>query len=95
MKIDVIVRDVFQSVQAIIRGLDNQLTASENFAPEGIVGQVLTSTGTNTPPEYKTPTVENRTTDPASPAVGQMWYRTDTNELKIQSITGIKVVTLT
>lgn len=53
MRVDPVVRNLEESVKALIRGMDNQLTASENLAPEGTVGQVLTSRGPNEPPAYQ------------------------------------------
>lgn len=53
MRVDPVVRNLEESVKALIRGMDNKLTASENFAPEGTTGQVLTSNGPNVPPSYK------------------------------------------
>jgi len=53
MRVDLIVRDIKVAVETIIRGLDNRLTASENFAPEGDAGQVLTSNGSRMPPSYQ------------------------------------------
>ena len=94
MRIDIVVRDVMESVKAIIRGLDNQITASENLAPEGRERQVLTSNGSNIPPSYKTPTIQQLSADPASPVLGEMWVRTDLNELRIKSLSGTKSIGL-
>ena len=52
MRVDIVIRDNRETIGNLVRALDNRLTASENLAPEGEVGEVLTSTGPNTPPEY-------------------------------------------
>lgn len=54
MRLDTVVRDLAHSVRQILLALSNQLTASENFGPEGNVGEVLTSNGPNEPPSYQT-----------------------------------------
>lgn len=53
MRVDPVVRDLEESLKALIRGMDNRLTASENLAPEGTTGQVLMSNGPNEPPSYQ------------------------------------------
>lgn len=53
MRVDLHIRDTNETVKAIIRGLDNGLTASENMAPEGTEGQVLMSNGPGAPPSYQ------------------------------------------
>lgn len=53
MKIDAIIRDPVKTLQQIIRALSNGLRPEDNFAGGGKAGQVLTSTGPNTPPEWK------------------------------------------
>lgn len=52
MRVDIIVRDVRRTTEQIVRGLANGLTANENFGGQGIAGQVLISTGPNTPPVW-------------------------------------------
>lgn len=56
MRVDTIVRDVRRAVEQIVRVLAHGLTAEENFGGQGTVGQVLTSTGPNTPPTWQSAT---------------------------------------
>lgn len=53
MRVDPVVRNLEESLKQVIRGLDNRLTASENFAPEGTAGQALISNGSASPPSYQ------------------------------------------
>lgn len=53
MKFDNVVSDVVTTVKRILFGLDNGLTARDNFAPDGTAGQVLTSNGPNSPPTWQ------------------------------------------
>lgn len=52
MRIDPVIVKERNTLGQIIRGLDNGITARENMAPEGIVGQVLTSRGVNLAPMF-------------------------------------------
>ena len=53
MRVDLVIHEIYESVRALIRALDNGLTASENFSAEGEIGEVLTSRGPTQPPEYQ------------------------------------------
>lgn len=53
MRPDRIITDVMASLRKIMEGLDNNLTARNNFGPEGSLGQVLTSNGPDKPPSYQ------------------------------------------
>lgn len=53
MRVDSVLRDLSFSVKELLLAMDNRLTANENFSPEGINGQVLTSNGPNIPPSYQ------------------------------------------
>lgn len=53
MKIDRLVRDALATLKRVAIALDNNLTAQDNFGPEGTAGQVLTSNGPNLPPSYQ------------------------------------------
>jgi hypothetical protein len=59
MKIDVIIKDVGnpadvrRAFENIFRALSHGLAPEDNFAGGGTVGQVLTSTGPHTPPQWK------------------------------------------
>jgi hypothetical protein len=56
MKIDQVIRA--RTLQEVLRALDNNLTARDNFAPEGTIGQVLTSRGPTAVPTYQDVSVE-------------------------------------
>jgi hypothetical protein len=53
MKVDSIVREAITSVKQLVKALQNNLTARDNFAPEGEAGQVLTSHGPDKVPSYE------------------------------------------
>lgn len=53
MKISTVVSDVRQTVRLMTTAMANGLRAADNFAGDGTVGQVLTSTGPNTPPSWQ------------------------------------------
>lgn len=53
----------------------------------GMANDLLTSNGSDSLPAFLTPPIpainwQLLTADPGSPAVGQVWYRTDTDEYK-------------
>lgn len=49
----VVVEPIAEIIRKILHALDNNLTAADNFGPEGTAGQVLTSNGPNIPPSYQ------------------------------------------
>jgi hypothetical protein len=54
MRVDFVIgKDAVQALRKVLHGLANGLTAAENFAPEGVKGQILTSNGKGTPPSYQ------------------------------------------
>lgn len=53
MRIDNVILDGKRSLQAVINALANGLLARDNFAPDGVKGQVLTSNGRGLPPSFK------------------------------------------
>lgn len=53
MRVDQVIRDPRRTLQEVLRAFDSQLTARDNFAPEGVLGQVLTSNGPGSPPTYQ------------------------------------------
>lgn len=53
MRVDQVLRDPRRSLQEMLRALANNLTARDNFAPEGTRGHILTSNGADAPPSYQ------------------------------------------
>lgn len=53
MRVDLVIRDLRETLDRVVRALDNRLTASENFEGEGSPGDVLTSNGPGVPPSYQ------------------------------------------
>ena len=53
MKVDRVVRDLDKSHRRVLEALDHNLTARDNFGPEGEEGWVLTSRGPDHIPEYR------------------------------------------
>jgi hypothetical protein len=53
MILDSVVADLRTAVLSVIRALSNNLSARDNFAPDGTSGQVLTSNGSGRPPSYQ------------------------------------------
>lgn len=53
MRVDSVLGDQRAAIKQLLLALDNRLTAVENLAPEGALGQVLASNGPNTPPSYQ------------------------------------------
>ncbi len=53
MRVDSVILDTMLTLKQLVLAMDNRLTAVENFAPEGVAGEVLMSNGPNTPPSYQ------------------------------------------
>lgn len=53
MRVDQVIRDPRRTLQEVLRAFDNNLTARDNFAPEGIAGQALLSNGPTEIPSYQ------------------------------------------
>jgi hypothetical protein len=53
MKVDRVIRNERQTIEDILRALDHNLHARNNFAPEGTLGQALMSNGPDAPPSYQ------------------------------------------
>lgn len=53
MRVDQVIRDPRRTLQEVLRALDSSLTARDNFAPEGVLGQVLMSNGPTAKPTYQ------------------------------------------
>ena len=53
MRLDLAIRDEGLTLREILRALDHNLMARDNFAPEGVAGQVLTSNGPGAIPSYQ------------------------------------------
>lgn len=54
MRVDQVIRDPRRTLQEVLRAFDSNLTARDNFAPEGELGQFLGSNGPDSKPTYKT-----------------------------------------
>lgn len=53
MRVSQVVKDIHASITDIVNALANRLHSEDNFAPDGIAGQVLTSRGPNEPPNWQ------------------------------------------
>lgn len=53
MRVDQVIRDPRRTLQEVLRAFDNNLTARDNFAPEGQLHQVLMSNGPDRVPSYQ------------------------------------------
>lgn len=53
MRVSQVIGDIHASIREIVNALANRLHAEDNFAPDGEVGQVLTSRGPNQPPNWQ------------------------------------------
>lgn len=75
MRFPSIVGDQAKTLETILRGLDNRLTAANNLAPEGTAGQVLTSNGPNTAPSYQAipGTSSDAVTGTGTPGTVPLW----------------------
>lgn len=53
MQVSQVIKDIHTSIREILNALANRLHAEDNFAPDGIAGQVLTSNGPDIAPSWK------------------------------------------
>lgn len=65
------------------------VTPTVAVAPTGGRGLVLEANGTLSPTVAAT-AIQMLNSDPISPRTGQVWYRTDTDKLSVQTATGVK-----
>lgn len=53
MRVSQVIKDIRTSITEVVNALANRLHAEDNFAPDGEVGQVLTSRGREIPPNWQ------------------------------------------
>jgi len=53
MRVSQVIQDVAVTLRELVNALSNRLHSEDNFAPDGEVGQILTSRGADQPPNWQ------------------------------------------